>query len=371
MTHVGAFTLEQTDGAARAGVLQTAHGPVHTPVFMPVGTRATVKCLTPADLVAAKTQIVLSNTYHLALRPGEELIRQFGGLHRFMAWDGPILTDSGGYQVFSLSDLKKISEDGVTFRSHIDGDLVHFTPERVIEIQAALGSDIIMPLDECVAYPCEESVAREAADRTVRWLARSARAKRNDDQILFAIVQGGTHAELRVTCAQQMVEMNLPGYAIGGLSVGEGHRQMIDTLGVTVEHLPSDRPRYLMGVGLPLDVIESVALGVDMFDCVIPTRNARNGMAFTSTGRIKITREEYRTAEEPLDATCACYTCATFSRGYLRHLFAVDEYIARPLLTLHNVTFYNRLLADAREAIRAGAFETYRKKIRDRYEETN
>jgi len=354
------FRLTATDGRARAGELATPHGVVETPVFMPVGTQATVKTLTPRDVREAGTQMLLANAYHLALRPGEQLVKQMGGLHRFMAWDGPILTDSGGYQIFSLEGLTKVREEGVRFQSHFDGSWIDMTPERAVQIQNDLGADVIMPLDECVGFPCEHEAARIAMERSVRWAARCKAAHAREDQALFAIVQGATYRDLREACCREMVEIGFPGYAIGGLSVGEGHDLMKEALAYTAPCLPEDRPRYLMGVGMPEDLLECIGLGVDMFDCVLPTRNGRTGWAFTWTGKVKIRNQEHREAARPVDERCGCYTCRNFSRAYIRHLFAVDEILGPKLLTIHNVFFYNELMQKSREAIRGGRFGAFK-----------
>lgn len=356
------FQVEVRDAGtnARVGVLRTPHGAVETPLFMPVGTQATVKTLTPRDLREAGTQMVLCNAYHLALRPGEDLIKGMGGLHRFMAWDGPILTDSGGYQIFSLEGLTSVREEGVRFQSHFDGAWIDMTPERAIQIQNDLGADIIMVLDECVGFPCEHETARAAMERSVRWAARCKAAHSRTDQVLFAIVQGATYRDLRETCAQQLVSIGFPGYAIGGLSVGEGPDLMKEVLTYTIPYLPETHPRYLMGVGLPEDLLECIALGVDMFDCVLPTRNGRSGVAFTWTGRLKIRNHQYRNDPRPVEEGCRCYACRNFSRAYIRHLFNVDEILGLKLLTIHNVFFYNELMSKARRAIRAGRFASFK-----------
>jgi len=363
------FELLATDGAARRGRLSTAHGVIETPVFMPVGTQATVKGLTPEDLQTAGARIVLGNTYHLFLRPGHELIRALGGLHDFMGWPGAILTDSGGFQVFSLAKLRKITDEGVEFRAPLDGARRLLTPELSIEIQRALGSDIAMVLDECLAYPATRQATEQSLALTLRWAERSrdAHGKGDDGQALFGIVQGGGDDELRARAAAATVALGFDGYAIGGMAVGEPKPRMYALTELVARALPADRPRYLMGVGKPEDLVESVARGVDMFDCVLPTRNARNGQAFTSAGTVTIKQAQWTRDPAPLDADCHCYTCRRFSRAYLRHLYVAEELLAYRLLTLHNVHFYVGLMAAIREAIAAGAFEAFRARFYARY----
>jgi queuine tRNA-ribosyltransferase len=364
------FTLLATDGTARLGRLHTAHGDVDTPVFMPVGTRATVKSLTPDDLRTAGAQIVLGNTYHLFLRPGHELIRELGGLHRFMGWNGAILTDSGGYQVFSLARLRRITEEGVEFRSPIDGAMHALTPEFVIDIQHALGADIIHPLDECLAYPATRAATEASLALTLRWAARARAAHVRAGAgaaALFGIVQGGSYADLRDRAVEETVALGFDGYAIGGMAVGEPKEEMYDLTARVAAALPSEQPRYLMGVGKPPDLVEAVARGVDMFDCVLPTRNARNGQCFTPDGPLVIKHARYTRDPGPLQADCACYACATFSRAYLRHLFMTEELLAYRLLSLHNVHFFVGLLAEMRAAIFAHAFERFRSGFTSRY----
>ena len=352
------FELLATAGAARRGRLHLAHGVVETPAFMPVGTQGTVKGLTPEDLRGAGVQMVLANTYHLWVRPGHTLVGQLGGLHKFMDWDGPILTDSGGYQVFSLAAMRKVTEEGARFRSPFDGQWRMLTPEVAIEIQETLGVDVAMAFDECPEWPAEKERAAAATDRTTRWLRRCMDARRHPDRTaLFGIVQGGTYADLRVAHAQELATLQLEGYAIGGLSVGEPRDLLFEIAALTTPHLPTDRIRYLMGVGYPLDLIDGVLAGVDLFDCVLPTRSARFGTAFTSAGRVIIKHARYRDDPRPLDAACPCYTCARFSRAYLRHLFTSNEILAPRLLTLHNVTLYQRLLTRVRAAIEDGTRE--------------
>ncbi|MFW5966344.1 MAG: tRNA guanosine(34) transglycosylase Tgt [Persicimonas sp.] len=355
------FELEATDGRARAGTVQTTHGEIETPVFMPVGTKATVKAMTPEDLTdEIGAQIILGNTYHLYLRPGLEIIDAHGGLHGFMSWERPILTDSGGYQVFSLEDLRTIEEDGVEFRDHIEGSKHMFTPERVIEIQETLGSDIMMAFDECPALPCSDEYMRESLERTTRWERRCLEARTRSDCALFGIVQGGTSREFRERHAEQICAMPFEGFAIGGLSVGESIEKMYETVEFTAPMMPEDKPRYLMGVGKPDDLIESIARGVDMFDCVIPTRNARNGQCFTSIGVVNIRNAPYKDDLGPLDPRCRCYTCQNFTRAYLRHLHKSREILASRLCTLHNLTYFSSLMRQARSAILEGRFEEFR-----------
>ena len=367
-----AFRVTHAEGRARRGLLTTPHGDVETPAFMPVGTHGAVKGVTSRDLESLGAQIILSNTYHLYLRPGDGLIARRGGLHRFMSWDKPILTDSGGYQVFSLSERRTIEEEGAQFRSHLDGSSHLLTPEKATDIQAQLGSDIAMVLDECLAHPDDPDAARASMERTLRWATR-ARSRfealndgapevvvTNAGQAQFGIVQGSVFADLRVESAQRTVELGFESYAIGGLSVGEPADLMYEIVGCTEPHLPADRPRYLMGTGTPEDIIECVARGIDLFDCVLPTRNARNGQLFTSEGRINIKNAKYAEDDGPLDPACSCYTCRTFSRAYLRHLFAAGEIAASTLNTLHNLHFYLDTLRRIREAIVFGRFESFR-----------
>lgn len=349
------LTLLATAGAARRGRLTLTHGVVETPAFMPVGTAATVKALTPVDLVDAGAQIVLANTYHLWVRPGHELIRSLGGLHKFMDWDRPILTDSGGFQVFSLKEFRKISEEGVKFRSTLDGQWRHLTPEVAIEVQEAFGVDVAMAFDECIEWPAERDHVARSTERTTRWLKRCLSARKYEDRTaVFGIVQGGMYADLRTAHADELAAMNLDGYAVGGLSVGEPRDELFGMATIAAARLPVNRVRYLMGVGYPLDLVDGVMAGIDLFDCVIPTRSARFGSAFTSTGRVSIKHARHRDDPGPLDANCPCYTCARFSRAYLRHLYTQDEILSPRLLTLHNVTFYQRLMARIRAAIEAG-----------------
>lgn len=367
-----AYTLLAQDGQARAGVLKTAHGEIQTPIFMPVGTVGSVKAIAPDDLDNIKAQIILGNTYHLYLRPGDNLIKRRGGLHKFINWDKPILTDSGGFQVFSLNSLNKIKEEGVEFQSHIDGSRHLFTPESVIGIQNNLGSDIMMCFDECLAYPASYENALKAVERTTRWAKRCRNAypaEKVDEvgQLLFGIVQGVTYPELRKISAEQLMDIGFEGYAIGGLSVGEPKEDMFNCLETLDPILPKNKARYLMGVGTPLDLIEGIARGVDMFDCVLPTRNARNGTLYTSQGKINIRRAEYAEDDSPLDPECDCYTCRTFSKAYLRHLYVSKELLAFRLNSLHNLTYFLKTVTLAREAIFKGEFSTLYKKYKEIY----
>lgn len=356
------FELHATQGAARAGLFHTPHGSVPTPVFAPVGTQATVKAVTPRDLRDLGASLILSNTYHLFIRPGDELIADLGGLHRFMAWDGPILTDSGGFQVFSLSALRRVDDDGVTFRSHLDGATHRITPEKSIQIQHNLGADIIMAFDECPP-PLERETVRAACARTHAWALRCAdehyRSGAPDRQALFGIVQGGVFSDLRAESAAAITALNLPGYALGGLAVGESKSQMLLTLEQTAPLLPADRPRYLMGVGSPEDLVAGVARGIDIFDCVLPTRVARNGSALTRHGRINMRNLEHATDSAPIEAGCTCYACAHFSRAYVRHLVKAGEILAHQLLSLHNLHLLLTLMQEMRAAILDGTFAAY------------
>jgi queuine tRNA-ribosyltransferase len=357
------FHLKKAEGPAgpRLGEIRTARGVVATPVFMPVATYGTVKTLTPEEVAELGAAIILSNVYHLYLRPGVELIGALGGLHRFMNWPGPILTDSGGYQVFSLAPFRTLSEEGVLFRSHLNGDQHFLTPEKVVELQEALGVDIMMCLDECPPFPCPEKEARRAMDLTFRWAERSQEAWSNRSQALFAIVQGGMVPQWRREQAQALRELDFPGYALGGLSVGEDKETTLAMVEATAPELPEHKPRYLMGLGTPEDLVEGVARGMDMFDCVLPTRNARNGMAFTESGRVVIRNAAHARDPEPLSTTCECYTCRHYSRAYLRHLFVSREILAYRLLTLHNLYYYIDLMARMRQALAAGRFTAFRR----------
>ena len=359
------------DTGARAGLIHTQHGIIETPVFMPVGTQATVKGVTQRDLAdELDARIILANTYHLFLRPGHELIRSLGGLHKFMSWPRPILTDSGGFQVFSLSDLRKISEEGVLFRSHLDGDAHLFTPESTVDVQLALGSDILMPLDECLEYPVRHEAANQAMRRTVDWAKKASihHRRRIEESgaagALFLIVQGSMFADLRQACAHDLLQFDAPGYAIGGLSVGEPRSLSLEMTEITTPLLPRDRPRYVMGVGMPEELPEYVARGVDMMDCVLPSRNARNGCLFTSAGRVIIKQARYRDDQSPLDPNCGCYTCRTYSRAYLRHLFQAGEILFAMLGTLHNLKYYLDRMGQIRQAILLGRFRAYLDGIR-------
>ena len=352
---VADYTLLAECGRARRGRLTLPHGVVETPAFMPVGTQGTVKALTPVDLEGAGVQMVLANTYHLWVRPGHERIRALGGLHKMMDWSKPILTDSGGFQVFSLKEFRKITEEGVKFRSTIDGQWRHLTPEVAVEVQEAFGVDVAMALDECIEWPAERDHVARSTDRTTRWLARCNAARRAPESTaLFGIVQGGMYEDLRVEHAQRLASMDLDGYAVGGLSVGEPREQLFAMAELGAAHLPKHKVRYLMGVGYPLDLVDGVLAGIDLFDCVIPTRSARFGVAFTSRGRVTIKHARHRDDPGPLDPACPCYACGRFGRAYLRHLFTANEILAPRLLTLHNVTFYQSLMARIRRAIEEG-----------------
>ncbi|MBE3579675.1 MAG: tRNA guanosine(34) transglycosylase Tgt [Caldanaerobacter subterraneus] len=353
---------------ARLGILETPHKVIETPVFMPVGTQATVKAMTPDELKEMGATIILGNTYHLYLRPGHKIIEKAGGLHKFMNWDRAILTDSGGFQVFSLSSLRKITEDGVEFRSHIDGSKHFFTPEKVIEIQNSLGSDIIMSFDECAPYPADYDYVKRSMELTIKWAERGKKAHKNTDrQALFGIVQGGTYKDLRRECAERLVDMDFPGYAIGGLSVGEPKDLMYEIIDFTTDYLPHDKPRYLMGVGTPEDLIEGVIRGIDMFDCVLPTRIARNGTVFTSRGKLIVRDAPYAEDFSALDEECDCYTCKNYSRAYLRHLFKAKEILAARLATYHNLYFLIKLMEKIREAIRQDRLLEFKEEFLKKY----
>jgi len=359
-----AVTGKSGENAARCGILQTPHGQVETPVFMPVGTRGTVKGILPSQLRQAGVQMLLANTYHLLLRPGPEVVEQLGSLHGFMGWNGPILTDSGGFQVFSLSSLCRLGADEVEFASHIDGAKIRLGPKSATRTQNRLGADIIMAFDECVSLPCPKEKMAQAVGRTLRWAEQSLAAhEKPESQWMFGIVQGGTDLELREYCTKKLIELDFPGYAIGGLSVGETHEKMLDTTRFTASLLPEEKPRYLMGVGTPRDLVGAMAGGVDMFDCVLPTRNGRHGTAFTHDGTLKLRNEQYKLQTGPLDEQCDCYTCRNFSRGYLRHLFMMEnsnpEMLGPILVSLHNLTFYQSLMCQGRRAIRENCFETW------------
>lgn len=348
--------------------METAHGIVNTPCFMPVGTQATVKTLSHQELVDCGAEIMLSNTYHLYLRPGIEVIKQAGGLHKFMNWNRPILTDSGGFQVFSLATLMKIKDEGVEFSSHIDGSRHFLTPEKAIELQQAFGSDIMMPLDEPVSYPCAKTKAREALDRTIDWARRSAvshqlSAVSKKNQLLFGIVQGSSYQDLRKEAAEELVKIGFDGYAIGGVSVGEGEDLIYEVTDYTADFLPEAKPRYLMGVGTPLDILEAVSMGVDMFDCVMPTRNGRNGTAFAKTGKFLLRNAKYTRDFTPIDETCGCFTCRNYTRAYIRHLFNTGEMLGLRLVSLHNIYFYVMLMKEIRSAIAQNRFAEYKKEF--------
>lgn len=357
----GTFELIGMDGRARAGILHTAHGSIETPIFMPVGTVGSVKALAPDDIHAIGAQIILGNTYHLYLRPGDELVARRGGLHEFMKWDRPILTDSGGFQAFSLSSLNKMSADGVEFRSHIDGSRHMFTPEKVVSIQRNLGSDIMMPLDVCLGYGASREDAAKAVRRTTEWAARCRAAHpAGSPGLLFGIVQGCTYPELREASARQLMDIGFEGYSIGGLAVGEPKNLMMKNLRALDPVLPQEKPRYLMGVGTPLDILHAIETGVDMFDCVLPTRNARNGTLYTSAGKVNIKRREYAEDDSPLDPKCSCYTCRTFTKAYLRHLYVSKELLAFRLNSIHNLTYFLDMVRGARRAILEGRYAEFK-----------
>lgn len=362
------ISAKDKDTSARTGRIKTSHGEFETPAFMPVGTQATVKTLSNSELEDCGVQIVLSNAYHLYLRPGEEIIRNAGGLHKFMNWDKPLLTDSGGFQVFSLAVLRKVTDEGVEFQSHIDGSKHFLTPEKMVEFQTALGSDIMMVLDECVHYPCEHEMAKRAVERTLDWAQRSKAAFANRKQHLFGIVQGASYKDLRTECAEKLIEMDFDGYALGGLAVGEPSEITDEMTRHTTALLPEDKPRYLMGVGEPRDIFEAVAAGIDMFDCVVPTRNGRNGTAFTSRGRLKVRTADNSMDLSPIEEGCGCYACKNHTRSYIRHLFNTDEILGLRLVSLHNVYFYQDLMRRIREAIRDAGFFKFKEEFLERYE---
>jgi queuine tRNA-ribosyltransferase len=352
---------QDSDSQARRGRISTSRGEIETPVFMPVGTLATVKAMLPETLKEIGSQIILANTYHLYLRPGHKLVQQLGGLHKFMHWDRPILTDSGGFQVFSLGDLRKITEEGTAFQSHIDGSKHILTPELSVEIQLALGSDIVMVFDECIPHPAERAYVVDSTNRSARWAKRCREIlPSGSTSALFGIVQGGMELDLRKQSVEQLREIGFEGYALGGLSVGEETSLMYDTMEYSLPLLPVDRPRYVMGVGTPENLLEGVARGCDMFDCVMPTRNARNGMLFTSFGKISIKQAQYRGDERPLDPDCQCYVCRNYSRAYLRHLYTSNEILASVLNTQHNLYYYQQLMAGIRQALENGNFTEFR-----------
>lgn len=351
---------------ARYGILHTPHGDVEVPMFMPVGTLATVKTLSPEEVKELGAGVILANTYHLHLRPGEDIVNKAGGLHKFMNYKGPMLTDSGGYQVFSLAEKRKITEKGVEFKNHLNGDKVLFTPESVIKIEEKLGADIIMPLDECIDYPAKKEYVKESTERTIRWLKR-AKAAHKSEQALFGIVQGGEYKDLRENCAKEMKKLNLPGYAIGGTSIGEPKDICFKMIDYAVKYLPEDKPRYLMGVGSLDYILGAIERGVDMFDCVLPTRLARHGALMTSTGRVNIKQEKYKKDFTTLDKDCDCYTCKNYTKAYLRHLFVANEEFGKRLMSIHNVRFLIKIVEGAREAIKHDKFKEYKTKILKKY----
>jgi queuine tRNA-ribosyltransferase len=357
------FELLTTDGKARRGRLTTAHGVIETPVFMPVGTQGTVKAVSPRELRDLEAQIILGNTYHLFVRPGLEVIRHFGGLHQFMRWDGPILTDSGGFQIFSLAKLRKLTEEGVRFQNHLDGTPTFISPEVSMEIQATLGSDIAMVLDECPPWPCEHDYAARSLEMTIRWARRSKEAPHAPGQLVFGIVQGATFADLRRESAEATVQIGFDGYAIGGVSVGEPEPEMMLAVENSEPFLPPDKPRYAMGLGTPPQLVELVARGVDMFDCVLPTRLARNGTAFTAAGTLNLKNAEYALDRRPIEEGCSCPCCSEFTRGYIRHLVKAEEILGLRLISLHNLHFYLDLMRQIRTAIENGTFEAFRREF--------
>lgn len=368
---LGEFKLHKKSGKARRATYMTHHGSFETPTFMAVGTKATVKAMTPEELKDCGTQVVLGNTYHLHLRPGEKLIKKLGGLHKFMNWHGPILTDSGGFQVFSLSGLRKMSEEGVEFRSHLDGAKHFLSPETSIQIQMDLGADIIMAFDECLGYPATDDQIKKSMDLTHRWLVRSKNAMQRPESLLFGIVQGGLSLEHRKYSLEQVTSVDLPGYALGGFSIGEPIHLMHELLPEVAPLMPENKPRYLMGVGTPLDLIISIDSGIDMFDCVMPTRVARNGTLYTWQGKVSIKRQEYKEDPGPLDPECDCYTCKNYSRAYLRHLFLSGEILGSRLNTIHNLHFYMSVMAKARQALDEGTWEAYRDDCLTRFIKTD
>ena len=352
--------VKDSTSAARVGLLQTRHGDVETPAFMPVGTQATVKGLTPDQILATGTRMLLANTYHLALRPGEEVVQSLGGLHEFMGWDGPILTDSGGFQAFSLAQRNRITDQGVSFRSHLDGRLLELTPERATAIQEALGADVAMCLDHCPALPASTAEIADAVRRTIDWAQRCKAAHRRADQALFGIVQGGPHADLRARCTDALLALEFDGYAVGGVSVGEERELVRQALAVTTHLLPPEKPRYLMGVGRPQDILDAVATGIDLFDCVMPTRNGRNATCFSDNGYVKLRNAAHRLDPRPIEEGCPCLACTRFSRSYLRHLFLAKEMLGPILASIHNLTYLHRLTSQIRAAIAEGRFVQFR-----------
>jgi queuine tRNA-ribosyltransferase len=358
------FTIVQNGGSAgaRLGEIKTSHGNFRTPAFMPVGTQGSVKAVSPDELRQTGAEIILSNTYHLYLRPGHTRIERLGGLHRFMGWNGPILTDSGGFQVYSLAKLRRISEEGVVFQSHLDGSRHFIGPEKAMDIQHSLGSDIVMAFDECVSYPAEYEYVKQSAQLTSRWAKRCREYLKSTDQALFGIVQGGVYQDLREQSARDLVQLGFDGYALGGLAVGEDRDTRLRVVRECLQMLPEDKPVYLMGVGAPEDLVESVALGVDMFDCVMPTRNARNGTLFTNRGRMSIKNARYSDDQRPIDSECDCYTCSHFSRAYLRHLYLARELLAYRLNTIHNLRYYARLISGLRDAIEHARMDAFKRR---------
>ena len=344
---------------ARYGILHTPHGNVEVPMFMPVGTLATVKTLSPEELHQMGAGVILSNTYHLSIRPGADIVEKAGGLHKFMNWDGPILTDSGGFQVFSLAENRKITEEGVTFKNHLNGDKLFFSPETSIKIQEQLGSDIAMSFDECIPWPADYKYAKASTERTLRWAKRGLDAHTREDQVLFGIVQGGDYEDLRKMCAEELVKMDFPGYSIGGTSIGEPKDKFFEMVEFAVKYLPNDKPRYIMGVGSLDYLLGGIARGVDMFDCVLPTRMARHGALMTSTGRVNIHNEKYKEDFTPLDPNCDCYCCKNYTKAYLRHLHICDETFGKRLMSIHNTRFLIKIMEGAREAIKEDRFEEY------------
>ncbi len=377
---MGSFEFEllkqDSKSKARLGKIHTPHGVVETPAFMPVGTQGTVKTLSPRDLEDCGVQMVCCNTYHLYLRPGERAVDEAGGIHRFISWEKPILTDSGGFQVFSLADLREVTSEGVTFQSHLDGSRHAFTPERVIEIETLLGADIIMTLDECLSYPATYEEAKSSTDLTVDWAERSQAthqrlaSETDSEQVLFGIVQGSTYPELRRECARRIVDLDFAGYAIGGLSVGEPKTLTLEVTELTLEILPGDRPRYLMGIGPPEDLVDAVSLGADLFDCVLPTRNGRTGTLFTHYGKLVVKNAAYARDFTPADPDCGCYTCTNFTRAYLRHLFQAGEILGPRLATLHNIHFFTQVMRDLREALREERFPEWRDSLLSQYDQS-
>ncbi len=352
---------------ARCGILHTPHGDVEVPMFMPVGTLGTVKTLSPEEVKSLGAGFILANTYHLAVRPGEDIIQQAGGLHKFMNWDGPILTDSGGFQVFSLASRRSIKEEGVEFRNHVNGDKMFFSPEKVVEIEEKLGSDVMMVLDECIPYPAKYRYAKESTERTVRWAERCKKAQTSDNQVLFGIVQGGEYEDLRTYCSKALADLDFPGYAIGGTSIGEPKEVFSKMVDYSLTYLPEDKPRYIMGIGSIDFILEGIEKGCDMFDCVLPTRLARHGALMTSHGRVNIRDSQYKDDFTPLDDECDCYTCTHYTKSYLRHLYVSDESFGKRLLSIHNVRFLIHLMEEARQAIKEDRFLEFKKEWIEKY----